>query len=221
MGTTFRFPIKDGKPMIWTELVEIELYAIGAVTVQWAYLEHALLNDSLRMADKAKIPVPENATSLSFKKRLRVWCDLVKRTKRGKNRERLLNLGMRIGGTERSRNRITHGLWDWEMGAADKLKASSFRKPFDFMEPFDSAKLLKIAERIGEFNFELRFPGGKKSALEWLAASWTQDAGHVSRSGALLLQGKDHLNPRRVIATQPESTPAQDAWLKKLVDDNS
>lgn len=203
--TTILFSEKDGRHRLDTELSMRELAAIGFVMVSWAQLEHLLLQRTAELADKAKVPIPTDATALSFKKRLRALRALAKEALTCSTaQKKFLNLLTRIGGAERSRNRITHGLWDWTLSAPDKLRASSFRPPNKFEEPFDLKKLITLAERIGELNFQLAYPGGKDQAWEELIQSRTQRGWHVSRQGMQLLAGKDISDVYPHLASPPK-----------------
>jgi hypothetical protein len=183
-----------GPHRIDTELTQPELAAIGYVTVLWAELEHQLMARSVELAGTAK--PPEEVVSLSFKKRLRAWRALIKaNVSEEPKRSQLLSLATKIGGIERSRNRITHGLWGWEPQSADVLRATSFRVPFHFDEPFDFKKLIKIALRIGEVTFQLRFPDGEEQAWRMVIEDRMRRGGAVSRRFALEMLGKDPANP--------------------------
>lgn len=181
-----------------TELNHYELAAIGYVTVLWARLEHTVLAKTIALAEQSGLSVPEDATSLSFKRRLRAYRTLIN-TAVNDNLERakLLQLITNIGGVERSRNRITHGIWDWELADPAQLRAWSARVPYHFEEHFDFHKLIKVAHRIGELSFQLEFPGGEKEALEHQTAVMMQRGFSVSRSFALEMTGRDPQDPRR------------------------
>jgi hypothetical protein len=186
---------KNKRHRIGAELAMSEYAAIGLVTVSWAQLEHLILQRTLELAKKANVPIPEDATALSFKKRIRALRALAKEVISGtKTQKTFLDLLTKIGGAERSRNRITHGLWDWMPSTSDRLQTSSFRPPYEFEEPFDYEKLTNLAERIGEFNFQLAYPCGKAQAMRELVQSRMQRGLHVSRLGMILLTGKDISN---------------------------
>jgi hypothetical protein len=188
------------------EFADVELWAIGAITVQWALLEHALLLDTARLVNTAKLKeMPEYATSLSFKKRLSAWRSVVQETvKSDKQKDRLLKLGQRIANLESDRHKITHGMWQWSYPNASKLQAWSFRPPVAFRDNnFSLDRLIKLMERIGEVNFELsypKFPQDKKKRSTWFAkqflggvtknqsGSWS----YLSRRFLLAAQGKDY-----------------------------
>jgi hypothetical protein len=188
------FSLTEEPDRIDTELTEPELAAIGYVTVLWAELEHDLLARSVELAG-SDTP-PEDVFSLSFKRRLRAWRALIKANiADDEERLKLLSLATKIGGIERSRHRITHGLWDWQQRKADALTAASFRPPFSFTEPFDFRKLTKLAHRIGEATFQLRYPGGRDEAWKAVVADRVEGGGHVSRRFMLEMMGKDPTNP--------------------------
>ena len=111
-----------------TELERDELAAIGDVAVLWAHLEHVLLTKTIQLADDFSVPIPEDATALAEKKRLRAYRELIKSTMSdGADRQNLLGLLTRIGAMERSRNRVVHGVWDWERSEPALLRASAIR----------------------------------------------------------------------------------------------
>ena len=183
---------KDKRHRLGTEISMPEFAAIGYVTVSWAQLEHLLLQKTAELADKADIPIPADATATSFKKRIRALRKLAKEVITGpKTRQKFLNLLTKISSIQRARHRIAHGLWDWMPTDPDKLQASSFRPPYEFEEPFDFHKLVKLAERIGELNFQLAYPKGEKQATDDVVRSVMQRGGHVSRLGMQLLMGRD------------------------------
>jgi hypothetical protein len=181
-----------------TELERDELAAIGYVTVQWAQLENVLLSKTIQLAEEHAVPIPEDATALSVKRRLRAYRELVKSTINDNAEcQKLLDLITKIGGVERSRNRVVHGVWDWERSEPALLKASSAKAPHNFQEHFDFHKLIKVAHRIGELSSQLQFPGGEAEALEHQVQATMQHGFSVSRRFALEITGRDPEHPRR------------------------
>jgi hypothetical protein len=190
--------IRTGRHRLDTELERDELAAIGYVTVLWAHLEHVLLAKTIRLADEYKKQVPTDTTALAVKKRLRAYREFIKSTMPdGDRRKTLLDLVTKIGSIERSRNRVVHGVWDWERVEPALLRASSVKAPHNFEERFDFQKLIKIAHQIGELSFQLQFPGGEDEALEHQAQMVRQRGAAVSRRFALQLTGRDPEDPRR------------------------
>lgn len=76
-------------------------------------------------------------------------------------------------------------------------------------EPFDVAKLIRVAEMIAECNFRFMFLGGKDEAYSALAASYAEDGGFVSRSFLLELTKEHPANPRRPRPKKPRGIPPQ------------
>ncbi len=146
----------------WPELEEVEVYAIGFLTFQWAYLEHIVY---LQTKTFSRDRVPPDALSLSFKTRLRIWHDLAKRHyKRSPTQlSRIASLHNRITTVEKRRHQITHGIWHTEIPNVDRLILSSFRPPFAFVEHLDVERVLRLGEEIGAICLSLHFPRGPDS----------------------------------------------------------
>ena len=205
-------PRGKGKPRLTTELQDQELFAIGYLMVQWAEMEHLLLLRSFELVEKLGIELPVDVTALSFKKRMGVFRALIKRSycrKRDQRRRKnMLDLATKISSQERNRNRITHGLWRWDTKSPDRLRASSFRPTYQFEEPFDFEKLMRVGERVGEVCFELRFPRGEVQAMDEIAQSAAQPGRSMSRSFLLTRTGKapQHEHPPRA---KPLASPRE------------
>lgn len=185
-SVTYAFALDGSKHQLFPDLLEEELFAIGRITVGFAYLENLILLDIVGTAAKRRIDVPQDAFSISFKKRLRLWRKFIHKYRRGKPRERLLAIAQRISDCQQARNRITHGLWYWDYGTPDSATATSIKPSFQFTEHFDFKKLLKVGDKIAEINFELSYPGGKKEAWKSLA----QRGFAMSRSFPHIARGK-------------------------------
>lgn len=152
---------RDRKWRLALELTDAELQTIGYVTVQWAFLEHALAMRIVEDAEKANVPLPRDATNLSFTRRLSAWRILVEETAaNGPERSKTLKLIDQIANLEQYRHQISHGLWGWDERRPERLWAHSFRKPHDFERPTDLSKLKELGKRIAEINFDLTCPNG-------------------------------------------------------------
>ena len=189
----------DGKPhQVISDLDERELYAIGFVTVAWAILEHLLLAATAKVAHEAALPLPEDATSLAFKRRLRAFRALVRKAVTDEdNRNRLLGIATRISNCKRGRHQLTHGVWDWDARSPDELIAMSLRPRTEFVERFDFEKMVKLGERIGAVNFDLMYPGGKDQAYREHFEATQERGGYVGRSSLRSVAAKDQQRPRR------------------------
>jgi hypothetical protein len=205
LGTYVSFSVTGNRHSIITDLEDEELCAIGRITVQWSYLEHMIFSHSEEMAEFLKIPPPEDMFSLSFKKRLRAWRLLVKAIPDGaQDKAAYLKVGIKIGNLERSRHRITHGMWDWEPKNPQKLKASSYRRPHQFNEPFDAHKLRDLADQIGVATFQFRYPTGKDEAIKDLGRYQQQQRGAIVSRGFLLILDRKASERRRRSRSKPE-----------------
>ncbi|HMA51232.1 MAG TPA: hypothetical protein VKP60_15850, partial [Magnetospirillaceae bacterium] len=116
---------------------------------------------------------------------------LIKETaKNPEGQKEFLDLLTQISNLERSRNRITHGLWNWNLSDPVTSKVNSTRAPHTFQESFDFHKLIKVAHKIGEITFKLLYPGGEDQVHEEQMAQ--MDQGPIfSRHFALTAVGVD------------------------------
>jgi hypothetical protein len=67
------FPLNGQPPHLLPDLTDDEIFALGYVTCQWAFLEHAIFVDTIVRARRAKTTVPADTKNLSFARRLRAW----------------------------------------------------------------------------------------------------------------------------------------------------
>jgi hypothetical protein len=70
---------KDSGHRMEPDLEQKELAAIGYVTAQWAFLEHAILASTCDIADENKVPLPADAGNKAFSKRLAAWRRLIEK----------------------------------------------------------------------------------------------------------------------------------------------
>jgi hypothetical protein len=202
----------DGKHRIETDVTEPELAAIGRVEVLWSELEHCLLYVTRQLAGDDPLDMPDDATALSFKRRVSAYRELIRaKVTDAKQREALLALAKNLSALAASRHRVTHGLWDWEYAKPEALRASSFRAPYTFTERFDFNKLIKLGTRIGEVVFAVRFPGGWEEAENATLRERVQFGPYVSRKFALEMRGRDPENPHRRVC-KPEPSPDAQPW---------
>jgi hypothetical protein len=182
----------EGKPAcLKPELTEKEVLALGYVTCQWAFLEHALFVDTLERAARLRTPIPTDIKTTSFGRRLRAWRALTQGPRvRKAERERLSRLHNKIANLEDKRHQITHGLWSWNYKTPHRLTAYSFRPNVEFLAPLDADKIWQLGDKIGEVNFVLVYPGGKQHAYRALFKDRQRQGSYVSRSWLLSLQGK-------------------------------
>lgn len=174
--------LNTGEMRVEFELDETELYAIGRVTVHWAYLEHSIQGASQALADAAGMDLPTDATNLSFTRRLRAFRLLVEKLVAEPHRDRLLRLVSRIANAEAERHKVTHGLWVWDLENPEKINAWSYRYGREFDQAFSADKLHTLANKIGSISADLEFPDGFASVFRSLANQDGQVSfSHISR----------------------------------------
>jgi hypothetical protein len=199
------------------EMTDGELFAIGLMTVHWAYLEHAVLLETAKLANRAKFKgLPADATSLSFARRLAAFRTTVSQVvKTRKNRDRLLRLATRISTLEDRRHKITHGLWQWYPSNPDRLQAYSFRPRVEFVERnLSFKKIIDLSRRIAEASYELAFPPTKsrdRDARAWARAIKEHDFAYESRRWLLEMMGREHatLGPRPSLPPLPTGSSSK------------
>ena len=104
------FPLDGKPPRLQSDLTEKEVLALGYVTCQWAFLEHALFVDTLERAARLKVPIPTDVKNTSFARRLRAWRALTRGPRvRKVERERLSRLHNKIADLEKNAIRLRTG----------------------------------------------------------------------------------------------------------------
>jgi len=179
------------RPQVIPELTERELAAIGLVTVQWGQLEHLILMTTLEFAEALKDEqASKEAAHFSMDRRLTLLKRLLKSPQftNADEVKRMRDVLHRIHRINVDRQKIAHGIWDWEYQDPYRMIASSKKPTHEFTEAFDFEKLIKLAERIGEINFELHYPGGITD----------DDLPHnyMSREAAAMFSGAANCHPR-------------------------
>jgi len=215
-----------GKRLNRTTILEMsdgEIFAIGMLTVQWAYLEHVLLLETARLANRAKFKVlPAEANSLAFSRRLSAWRILVRDTiKTKKLRQRLLRLPSKIAALEDRRHKITHGLWEWYPHNPDRLRAYSYRPSVAFDEPnLSFRKIIDTAERVSGASYELSHANPNPTSEQIGRAQLRHARAHAfaywSRRGLLEMMKRDHARLVPALATPQSHTPQLRAFLESL-----
>jgi hypothetical protein len=171
------------------EFTRFEVAAIGVMTIQWAYLEHMLLLATAELVEAADVPMPDDADSLSFLRRVDAFRALIKATVTDAwKRTSLLALATKISNVHNDRNMVTHGMWEWYQSNPEKLRLYSFRPRYDFDTNFDLDRLATLCDRLGEINFELTHPPRK--GLRKLTIP-QESMSYISRGMALIFAGHD------------------------------
>lgn len=146
-----------GAPHVDLQLRPSELQAIGHVIAQWAFLEFLILRDTRGLAKYLKIPLPDDAEAVSFKKRRKVWKQLAAKALCDLPEEltRTLALISDIDAAATERHRLTHDIVEADPQNPNRLKAYPRSTPRKFGWPLDVARIEKIARRIAQINYGL------------------------------------------------------------------
>lgn len=122
----------DKPPNYHFDLTLEEFASIGLVTVQWSYLEYALYMRTKAMAKRTRTTIPQDATNLSFTRRLRAFGELVEQAlKRKPAKAYYKALIPQIARAAGDRQRVTHHLWTYNPRNPSQLwvtRASSLLK---------------------------------------------------------------------------------------------
>jgi hypothetical protein len=191
----FSISLIDNRHRLEPDLEQEELEAIGYVTAQWAHLEHEILASTIVLSYQNGAALPNDATSLSFEKRLGAWRVTIERfVTDKKEKTRLLRLVSKAANLSAFRHKLAHGLWTWDYSDPKTLTAFSFRSNVHFAADFNAEGIRRLGDRIGELSFELACPGGKQDAYKSMAELASESRG-ASRS--FLLSGKKAQDVRR------------------------
>jgi hypothetical protein len=167
------------------EFTRFEAAAIGVMTVHWAYMEPMLLIATLQLAEEGGIGPPDEATAVSFERRIDAFRSTIKAVLGDTKRRRLLiALATKISNVHNDRNMVTHGLWEWYPSKPTKLRVYTFRPPFKFDTNFDLGRLAKLCDRLGQINHELSFPsrsGLRAPAFE--SSYWSRELMTLGNTG--------------------------------------
>lgn len=172
--------LTTGVCQIEFELDESECAAIGRVTAHWAYLEHVVFSVTKGIAEVVGVNIPNDALNMSFSRRLGAMRVLVEQHAEPPERKRMERLIGMIANAEQDRHKMTHALWDWDPQNPERIHASSFRPRFEFEKSFDAASLHKLADRIGQVSFELKYPTGWDDAFRETLAENADPDGNVA-----------------------------------------
>ena len=180
---------KKSRHRIEPDLEQNELAAIGYVTAQWAFLEHAILASTVEIAQTNGVRIPVGASSKAFSKRLQAWQSMIKKFITNPSHQSvLLRTAGKAANLAGKRHKLAHALWSWDRPDPTALRAFSFRPNLEFDVDFDYDGLILLGDKIGEVNFDLVFPGGAEDAWKSVFESHADKDGYVNYvSGSFLL----------------------------------
>lgn len=166
------------------ELSERELLAIGTIVALWGFLEYEIFCQTLMYFGKMSgSKLPKEMNNMQFSQVLALWETHVVNNAVGKRKDVLKEQYKRILHYQDFRNAIVHGMWDWSMGAPERITATRIRKREVRSTHFTADDLASFASALGTANFKVRYPGGS----EEYARAMADHGSNVSRRGFCLM----------------------------------
>lgn len=146
---------KNARWRIELELDPEELQAIGHVNAQWAFLEfHILEYTKLVCEHVLKQPLPKEAESDSLRKRKRTWETVIRTAFKDDDETlgRLLKLVEQVGSLQGDRQKLIHGLIQWDSKDKETLNIYSRDNPRAIPWRVDAKKIEELAIKIATLN---------------------------------------------------------------------
>lgn len=196
-------PLDNSKklPSISFELSNLEYGCIGLVTVQWSYLEHALMLVQKNICKSIDETFSEKAESLSFKNRLNSFHDcLSKHADRIDGVEAFISIHGKIAKLQHERHKIIHGIWDYDPKNPFFLNLFNTRKNVDFQGIQNLDSIYEFSREIGEVNYFLTYVKIGDECLGDLPQTGVvkkngQAVGHMHRSFMMSEEERERLFP--------------------------
>lgn len=141
------------------ELTEQEYAALGRVSAQWAFLEHLVHWVTERML-QALGEARDEINSDSFRQRNRLFRELSNRMlANDSNLDRLIALIDEAGSLQGERQRLVHGLLDWDQENPDALLVTTRKNPGQRPWRITTDDINAVADKIAALNAKLHsFP---------------------------------------------------------------
>jgi hypothetical protein len=168
------------------ELSNRELLAIGAIVSRWGFVEHEVFYQTAQALLKAEPNnFPKAMNNIQFTGVLALWKEHVIEKATGRRKAKLQKAHERICKIQDYRAALVHGMWEWHPQALEKITATRIRKKQIISVHFTSLDLEDFANKLGEINYDIVYPGGlAERALAMAAQGFS-----VSRSGLALMMG--------------------------------
>lgn len=180
---------EGGSPHLSFELSPKELFALGQANVQWAYLEHLVMEVTLTVSSALGITAPEGATQDSFRRRLAAFRYVAAAIRERNESALLVKVADRIAKANAFRQKLAHGIWSYDTADPEILHVEVSRREGGPSEYFNAERIIRFAEEVSAISFQLRYPGGKDQFLAERA-----EVGHgMSRELMKMLHGKPSL----------------------------
>jgi hypothetical protein len=154
-----RRPMKGKPGRFHFNLAREECGVIGLAVVQWAFLENALFERTKALAKRGRTRLPQGAKNFSFKQRIKTFRNLVKQViKNNSTQHKYLQLADKIANCAQTRNKLAHGLWEFNPRQPERLLNISRSR----IASFDIKAIGKFADKVGTLSFGLVYPRGER-----------------------------------------------------------
>lgn len=143
-----------GRWRVDLELREDELRALGSVAAQWGFLENLLLELAKHLARAlGEDHLSKEFDSDSFRSRSRALRELVDRAMANDpDRDRLIALLNRASSLQGERQRLIHGVIEWDEADRDTLNVQTHKNPNGAAWNVNAADIEAVANKIAEVN---------------------------------------------------------------------
>jgi len=171
-----------------TELSERELLSIGKIVALWGSLEYEIFCQTLRSFSDSEISggrLPKAINNMQFSEVLELWETRVVNKAAGKRKEVLQKQCESIPYHHDFRNALVHGMWDWSVGAPEKITAIRIRKKEIRKTHFTADDLASFASALETINFKVRYPGGRED----YATAMSEQGAYLSRRAVCAMTG--------------------------------
>ncbi len=162
------------------ELTDREIHFIGEIFIYWASLEHEIFMQTLKtFVTEGKVghQLPKEMNNIQFSGVLDLWKERVANKALSRRKKVLQRQYDEILKLRDARDALAHGMWHWSAEDLDRISTIRVKKREVITSHFSAKALRDIANRLGEINFKIRFPGG----LTDLARARANEGGYISR----------------------------------------
>ncbi len=185
--------LEKQKPLaLYPDVSELEMHAIGKMTVSWALLEAQLIRTTLELAEHGCYDLPPDfLVNSSLRKTLNELKRLISITKKPvKVKGFFVSVLKRVNNLKMQRHILTHGILTWSIDNPQRIRVQTpkAKQP----QHFDVDKIRILAQKIAELNFELMYPGGEKKFL----TDKIRDGSSISRKYALFAKSWTSSGPK-------------------------
>jgi hypothetical protein len=185
----FGFSMDPNQPSVVDfELDQKEFGVLGFAMVHWSFMEHALLQTTIALADAIGVEVSTDVRQDSFRRRLDAFRKVTAQIDGAENRRQFAHLASRIAKENGFRQKLAHGIWHYDAADPDILHVEVSRHGADGPTEFlNTKRIFEFARRVGAISFELLHPGGY--TMDDYAADHTGVS--FSRSFIRMMTGKE------------------------------